>query len=148
MRIRVTIEGAGKTAAGMEIPPEVVTSLGSNRRPPVRITISGYTYRSTVASMGGRYMVGVSNETRELTGVKAGDEVEVDIELDTEPRAVSLPADFEAALDADPVARRFFDGLSYSNQRRLVMPIENAKTPETRERNFGKALNSLREGRV
>ncbi len=148
MRLRVTIEGTGKTAAGIEVPPEVVASLGSSRRPAVRVTINGYTYRSSIASMGGRYMLGVSNETREHAGVAAGDVVEIDIDLDTEPREVTVPTDFAAALDGDPAAGRFFDGLSYSNKRRLLIPIDEAKTPETRERRIAKTVSTLREGRI
>ena len=91
MKFRVLIEGAGKSAAGMEIPPEVVAALGQTKRPPVRVTINGYTYRSTVAVLGGRFMIGVSNEVRAASGVAAGDEVEVELELDTAPREVSVP---------------------------------------------------------
>jgi Bacteriocin-protection, YdeI or OmpD-Associated/Domain of unknown function (DUF1905) len=148
MRLRVTIEGTGKTAAGIEIPPEVVASLGSSRRPAVRVTINGYTYRSSIASMGGRYLLGVSNETRDRTGVAAGDEIEVDIELDTEPREVELPDDFEQALAMDAEAKRFFEGLNYSNKRRLVGPINDAKTPETRERRIASTIARLHEGRA
>jgi hypothetical protein len=148
MRIRVRIEGAGKTAAGIEIPPEVVASLGSSRRPAVRVTIKGYTYRSSVASVGGRYMIGVSNDTRSRTGVAAGDDVDVDIELDTEPREVEVPADFAQALAGAAGAKRFFEGLNYSNQRRIVTPIVEAKTPELRERRIAAAVSRLREGRV
>lgn len=148
MRLRAQIEGTGKTAAGIEVPAEFVANLGTNKRPAVRVTINGYTYRSSIASMGGRYLLGVSNETRERAGVAAGDEVDVDIELDTEPREVAVPADFAAVLDADPDARRFFDGLSYSNKRRFLIPIDESKTPETRQRRIATTVNRLREGRI
>jgi Bacteriocin-protection, YdeI or OmpD-Associated/Domain of unknown function (DUF1905) len=148
MRLRVTIEGTGKTAAGIEIPPEVVASLGSSRRPAVRVTINGYTYRSSIASMGGRYLLGVSNETRDRAGVAAGDEIEVDIELDSEPREIELPDGFAQALAGDAEAKRFFEGLNYSNKRRLVGPINDAKTPETRERRIAATVSRLREGRA
>jgi hypothetical protein len=148
MRFRTTIELGGKTATGMQVPAEVVASLGSSKRPAVRVTIKGYTYRSTVAPMGGVYMLPVSAEVREGAGVAAGDEVDVDVELDTEPREVSVPADFTEALDGDADARRFFDGLSYSNKRRIVIPIEEAKTAETRQRRIAKAVSTLHEGRI
>jgi hypothetical protein len=147
VRLRVKIEGAGKTAAGIEIPPEAVASLGSSRRPAVKVTINGYTYRSSIASMGGRYMLGVSNDTRSRTGVAAGDEVDVDIELDTEPREVVVAADFARALDGDAAAKGFFEGLNYSNRRRIVTPIDEARTPELRERRIAAAVSRLREGR-
>ena len=143
---RALIEGAGKTAAGIEVPAEVVTALGPSRKPPVRVTIKGYTYRSTVATVGGRFMVGVSNEVRASAGVAAGDQVDVEMELDTAPREVAVPAELAKELAADPAARKAFEALSYSKKRVLVDPVANAKTAETRDRNIAKALNSLRGG--
>ncbi len=149
MRFRTTIIGTGKTAAGIKVPPEVVESLGKGRKPPVTVTINGsYTYRSTVAVMGGESWVGVSNEHRTNAGVAAGDEVDIDLELDTEPRVLAVPADFSEALDRDPEARRFFDGLSYSNRSRFVLSIDDAKTPETRQRRIEKSVATLHEGRT
>jgi len=148
MRFRTTILGGDKTAAGIEVPTEIVEALGSSRKPPVRVTINGHTYRSSVATVSGVFMVGVTNAFRKESGVAAGDTVDVDIELDTEPREVTVPPDLAAALDADADARRFFDGLSYSNKRRIVMPIDDAKTPETRQRRIDRSVEALREGRI
>ena len=142
-----TILGTGKNAAGIEIPDEVVAALGKGKRPPVRITINGYTYRNTVAVMGGVFMVGVSAEHRAAAGLAAGDEVDVDIELDTAPRELAVPDDFAAALDADPEAERTFDGLSYSNRSWHVLSIDGAKTAETRQRRIEKSIATLHEGR-
>lgn len=143
VKFRTTILRNDKTATGIPVPPEVLASLGSGKRPPVRVTINGYTYRTTVATVDGQYMVGVSADVREKAGVAGGDEVDVDIELDTEPREVTVPPDFAQALDSDAEARRFFDGLSYSNRRRFVLSIEEAKTPETRQRRIDKAVSTL-----
>jgi hypothetical protein len=148
MRFRASIQLNGKTATGIRVPEEVVASLGSGKRPAVHVTINGYAYRSTVAPMGGEFMLPVSAEVRESAGVAAGDEVEVEVELDAAPREVSVPPDFAEALDADAAARQFFDGLSYSNKRRFVLSVEEAKTPETRQRRIAKAVDMLREGRV
>ncbi|MEO7665214.1 MAG: YdeI/OmpD-associated family protein [Candidatus Limnocylindrales bacterium] len=148
MRFRTTLLTTGKTAAGMEIPPEVVASLGSGKRPPIRVTINGYAYRNTVAVMDGRFMVGVSAEHRAAAGVSGGDILDVDIELDTAPRVVSIAADFAAALDAEPAARVTFDGLSYSNQSWHNLQVEGAKSPETRQRRIAKSVEALREGRI
>jgi bifunctional DNA-binding transcriptional regulator/antitoxin component of YhaV-PrlF toxin-antitoxin module len=148
MQFHATVQQSGKTATGIEVPDEVVASLGSSKRPPVRVTINGYTYRTTVASLGGVFMLGVSAEVRERAGIVAGDEVEVDIELDTEPREVEVPPDFTDALDQDPDAKRFFAGLSYSNKRRIMLAIADAKTAETRRRRITKAVDTLRESRV
>ena len=148
MRFRATIQLGGKTATGIEVPPEVVASLGPSKRPPVLVTINGYSYRSTVAPLGGVFMLPVSAEVREHAGVAAGAEVDIDIERDTEPREVVVPPDFAAALDGDAAARRFFDGLSYSNKRRFVLSIEDAKTAETRQKRIIKAVSMLREGKI
>jgi hypothetical protein len=148
MRFRATIQLSGKTATGIRVPAEVVSSLGAGKRPPVRVTINGHTYRSTVAPMGGVFMIGVSAENREATGVQAGDDVDVDIELDVEPRDVTVPPDFADALGRVADARRFFDGMSYSNKLRHVLSIEQAKTVETRQRRIARAVSTLREGRI
>jgi hypothetical protein len=148
MRFRTKILAAGKTAAGIEVPPKVVEALGSTKVPPVRVTIKGYTYRSTVAVMGGKFMIGVSNENRNAAGVAAGETVDVDLELDTQPRELAVPDDFAKALDRDAKAKRLFEGLSYSKKQRLVLPVANGKTPETRQRNIDKAMTALREGKV
>ncbi|MGH2429179.1 MAG: YdeI/OmpD-associated family protein [Candidatus Limnocylindria bacterium] len=148
MRFRTTIQQTGKTAAGIRVPDEVVEALGSGKRPAVKVTINGYTYRNTVAVMGGAYMVGVSAENRAGAGVAGGDDVDVEMELDTAPREVTVPADFATALDAEPDARRTFDGLSYSNKRWHVLSVEGAKTDETRQRRIGRSVDALREGRI
>jgi hypothetical protein len=148
MRFRASIELAGKTATGIEVPAAVVAKLGSSKKPAVSVTIKGYTYRSTVASMGGRFMLPVSAEVREAAGVTANDKVDVDVELDTAPREVRVPADFSRALARELAAKRFFERLSFSNKQRIVISIEAAKTPETRERRIAKAVASLREGRT
>jgi hypothetical protein len=148
MRFRATIEQGGKTATGIEIPAEIVAGLGSSKHPKVRVTINGYTYRSSVASMGGRFMLGVSATVREGAGVAGGDTVDIDIELDTEPREVIVPPDLAAALKRDAKASRVFEALSYSKKQRFVLPIEDAKTAETRQRRVDKTIGALREGRT
>ncbi len=148
MRFHTTILQGDKTATGIRIPDEVVESLGAGKRPAVTVTIRGYTYRSTVAVMGGAFMVGVSADHRAGAGVAGGDEVDVDIELDTAPREVAVPADFAAALDAEPAAQRTFDALSYSNKSWHVLSIEGARTDETRQRRIAKSIDALRGGRV
>jgi hypothetical protein len=148
MRFRTTILQEGKTATGIEVPEEVVTALGSGKRAKVLVTINGYTYRSSVSPLGGVYMVGVSADVRQAAGVAGGDEVDVDIDLDTAPRVVSVPDDFNAALDAVTDARRTFDSLSYSNKSWHVLQIEGAKTDETRQRRIAKSVDALRDGRV
>ncbi len=147
MRFHATIELNGKTATGIRVPAEVVDGLGAGRKPAVRVTIRGHTYRSTVASRGERYLVGVSAENRAAAGVAAGDEVDVQIELDTEPREIAMPPDLAAALEGDAQTQRFFEGLSFSQKRWYVDPIDQAKAPETRERRIAKAVGMLKEGR-
>ena len=148
MRFRTTLLQGDKTATGIRVPDEIVEALGQGKRPPVKVTINGFTYRSTIAVLSGEYMVGVSAENRAVAGVAGGDEVDVDIELDTEPRVVSVPPDLAAALDAEPSARRTFEGLSNSNKGWHVSQVEGARTDETRQRRIAKSVAALREGRV
>ena len=123
MRFRATLELGGKTATGIRVPAEIVASLGSSKRPPVRVTIKGYTYRSTVAVMGGAFMPGVSAEVGEKAGVVSGS-------------AVTLTPDGSS------------ERLSYSMKHRFVISIERAKTAETRQRRIDKSVDTLREGRT
>jgi len=138
MKFRATIKQSGRTATGIEVPPEVVACLGSSKRPAVQVTLNGYGYRSSVASMGGKFMLPVSAEHRAGAGVAAGD---------TEPREVTVPPDLSDALDRDTDARRFFDGLSYSSRLRHVLAIVAAKTPETRQRRITKTVGLMHDGR-
>lgn len=147
MRFHTTILQSDKTATGIQVPAEVVEALGAGRRPAVTVTINGFTYRSSIAVMGGVYMVGVSAENRAGASVAGGDEVDVDIELDTAPREVTVPPDLAAALDAEPAARATFDRLSYSNKSWHVLQIAGAKSDETRTRRIAKSIGALREGR-
>jgi hypothetical protein len=148
IHFRALIQSAGKTAAGIEVPPEVVAALGAGKRPAVRVTVNGYTYRNTVAVMGGKFMLGVSNEVRAAAGVAAGQEHDFTLELDTAPREVAVPADFQAALGQNASAQRFFDDLSYTNRRRLVLAIEQAKAADTRARRIAKIVTDLQNGKA
>jgi len=146
VRFRTKVLQSGKTTTGIEVPAKVVAALSSSKRPLVRATIMGYTYRSAVAVMGGAYMLGVSEEVRKAAGVAGGDVIDVDLELDTEPREVPLPADFAAALARDAKAKSFFEGLSYSKKKVLVTPID-VKNPEVRKERIAKTVAQLREGK-
>jgi Domain of unknown function (DUF1905)/Bacteriocin-protection, YdeI or OmpD-Associated len=143
-RFRAKVLLAGKTATGVEVPEGIVLGLGSTRRPLVKVTINGYTYRSAIAPMGAVYMLGISEEVRHHARVKAGDTVDVDVELDTEKRDVEVPPELAAALAKDARARKYFDGLSYSGKLRLAGPIAGGKTPETRRRNLDKAMAEIK----
>jgi hypothetical protein len=145
MKFTAQVQQAGRTATGIEVPAEVVDGLGGGKRPKVTVTINGRTYRSSVAVMGGKFMVGVSAENRALTGVAGGDVVEVTLALDTAPREVDVPDDFAAALEVVPEARAAFARQSYSHQRAHVDAINAAKAPETRQRRIDKAVERLRE---
>jgi Bacteriocin-protection, YdeI or OmpD-Associated/Domain of unknown function (DUF1905) len=148
MRFRTTIELGGKTATGFEVPPEVVESLGGGRRPAVHVSIGHLTYRSTVASMGGRFMVPLSADRRSAGGLAAGDDVEVILELDTTPREVEVPPDLAAALDADAAVRARFDAMSFTNRNESVRAVESAKTEPTRQRRIAKVVADLSAGLI
>lgn len=146
MRLRARIESSGKTTAGVVVPDDFVAALGPSRHPRVRVTVGGHTFRSSIASMGGRFMLPMTADTRSRAGVAAGDEVDLDIVLDEEPREVEVPADLVAALEGDAAAKRAFDALSYSGKRRLVIPIESAKSEETRRRRIERTVAGLHDG--
>jgi hypothetical protein len=143
MKFRAHVEPA-EPMRGLEVPEEVVGALGGGKRPKVSITVNGHSWRSRVAIMRGRYLLGLSNANRRAAGVVTGDEVEVEVELDAEPPVVVEPADFARALDADPAARAAYDRLSYSHRREHLRAIESAKKPETRIRRIEKAVAMLR----
>ena len=145
MRFTTTVEAAGRTATGLPVPADVVEALAAGKRPAVRVTIGGHSYRSTVAPRGGRFLIPLSGENRAAAGVAAGDEVEVELEVDDQPREVTVPADLAAALAGDGPAQRAFERLAYSHQLRHVLAVEGAKTPETRQRRIDKTLEMLRE---
>lgn len=148
MRFQTTLLAAGKTATGIEVPANVVESLGSSKKPAVKVTINGYEYRSTVAVMAGKFMLPVSAEHRSGAKVTAGDMVNVTLELDSEARVLEVPQDFVAALEADAAAKTFFEALSYSNKRRFVLSILEAKSAETRARRIAKSVETLRAGKA
>jgi len=143
MKFTTEVLQTGKTTTGLVVPDDVVEALGGGKRPKVSVTINGKSYRSSVASMGGRYLVGVSAENRALTGVSGGDVVEVTLELDTAPREVEVPEDFAAALEVAPEAKAAFARQSYSHQRAHVDAINGAKAAETRQRRIAKAVEML-----
>lgn len=144
MKFRTHVEPP-EPMRGLEVPQEVVEALGGGRRPRVTITINGHSWKSRVAIMRGRYLLGLSNANRRAAGVAVGDEVEVEVDFDAELPVVDEPVDFARALDADPVARAAYDRLPYGRKREHVRAIETAKRPETRARRIEKALETLRE---
>lgn len=135
---------AGKTATGIRVPDEIVENLGAGKRPPVKATINDYTYQNTIAVMNGVYMLSVSNSVREKAGVKSGEMVEVELELDKAPRDVDVPHDFRKALEQNADAKLFFDSLSNSNKKRYTISIEQAKTEDTKNRRIEKAIADLK----
>jgi hypothetical protein len=147
MKFRATVEPGGKTATGIEVPEKVVAVLGSGSRPPVTVTVGGHSYRTTIARMGGRFLVPVSAENRTAAGVAAGDDVDVDIEPDTAPREVELPADLTEALTRDEAVRATFDGLSYTHRKEWVRWVGEAKKADTRAARLAKTVEALRTGK-
>ena len=148
MKFKTKLLQAGKTATGIEIPDKIVEGFGAGKKPPVRITINGYTYRNTVAVMGGVFMVGVSAEHRKGANVQGGDVIEVTIELDTEPREVEIPEEFQKALKKNVTAKKYFESLAYSRKKAIVTLIKDAKTEETKQRRIEKSIQGLQEGKV
>ncbi|WP_330300334.1 YdeI/OmpD-associated family protein [Streptomyces sp. NBC_00503] len=143
MKFRAHVEPP-EPMRGLEVPPEVVAALGAGARPPVTITINGHSWKSRIAFLRGRHLIGLSNANRQAAGITTGDEAEIELDLDTEPRVVIEPPDFAQALDEDPAARAAYDNLAYSHKREHVRAIESAKKPDTRQRRIDKAITTLR----
>ena len=137
-----TILKNGKNAAGIEVPEEIMKKLGSGKRPLVRVTINKHTYRSAVAIMDGKFMIGVSVENRQAAGVAGGEEVDVTVALDLEPRTVELPKDLKSAL-LEARALEAFGSSAPSMQKEYVRQVEEAKAQETRERRISKIVEKL-----
>lgn len=148
MRFRAELESNGRNAAGFEVPEAVVESLGGGGHPKVSVTVNGFTFRTSIAKLGGRFLLGVSTERRALAGVEAGQVLDVDVELDTAPREIEVPDDLAAALAADAQAKKFWDTLSYSKQSWHVHQVTSAKKAETRAARVEKSVTMLRDGRA
>ena len=148
MKFTAELLSTGKNTAGFEVPESVVESLGGGGRPKVSVTVNGFTFRTSIARMGGRYLLGFSAERRTEAGVVAGEVLEVDVELDTAPRELEVPEPLAAALAADREAQAFWETLSYSNRQWHVLQVTSAKTDATRERRIEKSIGMLRAGRA
>ena len=146
MKFKTTIFQAGNNT-GIEVPTDVVEGLGGGKKPAVMVKVGSYSYRSTIAVMGGRNLIPLSSDRRAQSGIKGGDAVEVELELDTAPREVTVPEDLAAAMAGDAAVKAFFETLSYSNRLRHVLSINDAKTPETRAKRVDKAMEALRSGK-
>ena len=132
---------------GIEVPSAVIDELAAGNRPPVHVDVNGYEYRSTVAVMGGKHMIGISAAVRKATGLTGGDPITVSLRVADAPREVDVPTDFAAALDANPKAAAFFATLSNSLQRYHVDTINAAKAEDTRRRRIEKSVTLLAEGK-
>ena len=146
-RFETTIALGGKTATMFEVPLDVRAVFG-RARPPVRVTINGHAYRSTVAAYGDRYYIPLNRGNREAAGVEAGDVVAVTLEPDLEPRRVEVPEDLAGALAAAPSARANFETMSFSHQREYVDWISEAKRADTRSRRIRSAIERLTDGKT
>jgi hypothetical protein len=133
----------GKNTAGIQVPEDVMVRLAAGKRPLVLVNIKKHAYRSAVAVMGGKYMIALSAENRQAAGVLGGEDVDVTIQLDLEPRTVQLPKDLRAAL-AKAGALEAFANAAPSKQKEYVRQVQEAKAEETRLRRITKIVAALR----
>lgn len=128
---------------GIEVPAHVVESLGAGKRAAVVVDVNGYRYRSTIAPMGGRFLIPFSSGRRKESGIGGGDAIDVELSVDTEPRTVEVPDDLRAALVRSPDAAAKWDRLSYSKQKAHITSVLGAKAAETRSRRVAKVIADL-----
>lgn len=142
MKFRTRIVQTGNNT-GIEVSEQTLEKLGGGKKPLVIVTLNDYSYRSAVGKMGDNFMISLSAENRKKANVKGGDLIEIHLELDTEPRIVEIPADFQMALDKNKTAKVNFDKLSPSKKKAIVISINDAKTEETKIKRIDKALEQL-----
>ncbi len=138
-------QAPGKAATGIVVPSEVIDQLAAGKKPPVRVTLNGFEYRTTIGVMSSQSMIPVSAAIRQAAGLAAGDPVEVVLVVDASERSVDVPADLQAAFAANPTAGSFFESLSNSLRRYHVDNINAAKGVETRQRRIDKAIGLFLE---
>ena len=131
-------------ACFIRVPPVVVMALGDRKRLPLKVTINGYPYRTTVAVYGGKSYLGVRREFREAAGVAAGDQLAVVLEIDAELRTVDLPDALRSALEADAASAAAFEKLSYTRKKEFIQWVTGAKRLETQRRRMEQAMAMLR----
>ncbi len=147
IRFSTTLAARGPAAAVI-LDDEQVAAVGEGaKRFPVRATVNGYTWRTTVTRMRGEFLLGLNREVREGVGADAGDTVEVAVELDTAPREVEVPDALAAPFAADPAAKSAFESLSYTHRKEYARWVQEAKREETRERRVAETLERLRAGK-
>ena len=143
MKFRTNLLQMGNNV-GIEVPQNVIDSLGAGKKPAVTVDVNGsYQYRSTVAVMGGKYLISFNAAHRAASGFSGGDDVEITLELDTAPRVVEVPAALAEALAANPRAQEAFGKLSNSKKQLHTLPVAEAKTDETRDRRVAKSIETL-----
>ena len=131
-------------ACFIRVPPQTLTALGEGKRAPVKVTLNGYTYRTTIAVYGGKSYIGVRREVREAAGVAAGDRLTVGLEYDAQVRTVDLPQVLRVALEADAATAAAFEKLSYTRRKEFVQWVTGAKRAETQRRRMEQAMAMLR----
>ena len=141
--ITTIYKGNTKNVAGIVVPEEVIASLGGGKKPAVTIKLPNYVYRSTVGKMGDTYMISLSSEHRQASGLNGGETVEVELELDTAPRITPIPDDVRQRLENEGLLDKF-ESVAPSRRKEVVRQVEEAKSPETRSRRLDKVLEALR----
>ncbi|MBJ7339732.1 MAG: DUF1905 domain-containing protein [Mycolicibacterium sp.] len=142
MKFSTTMSQMGNNT-GIEVPAEVVAELGGGKRASVVVTVNGYEYRSTIASMGGKFLLPFSAERRKESGIAGGDAIAVELALDVAPRVVEVPDDLQVALDGSPTAAAAWHELSYSQRKAHVTAVCGAKAADTRARRIAGIVAKL-----
>ena len=148
VRIRARLQARGPAAAVVLSDEQVAAMAGDARAPAVTVRVNGQTFAGRIGRMGGEALLGFNRAVREQTGVAVGDELELEIALDSEPRAVEVPEDLAERLADDDAARAAFDAIAYTHRKAFARWVADARRPDTRRRRIAETLTMLREGRT
>jgi len=146
VRFQATLQ-ADPTGTGtyIAVPRAINTKLGLKGRPKVQTVIAGHPYRGSLMPVGdGTYLLGVLKAIQQAEGLKRGDNITVELEIDTAPRVIEPPSDLAKVLARDKRAASAWEKRSYTDRREMPRSLEEAKKPETRERRLAAAVTKLK----
>lgn len=147
LRFTIKLEGQpGSSVAGFRAPFDVVETFGTRARVPVRGTINGFAFRSSLMPMGGCHQMVVNKSLRAGAKAKAGDVVEIVLERDQEARTVDAPPELKKELAKSKKAQERWETLSFTHKKEMAVSLREARQEETKKRRLAKIMQILKTG--